>query len=221
MNVRNANQALAWYEAQAATGTNGWADLCDHLAANAVGFEHSGYDTAWDHWQSIDPNYRRGPSSTPNMGDYVFWEGGQGHIAMYAGFGTIYSQDILRHGRVDLVRIGLITQKWGLAYAGSTHGAPDPNGSGSSPYPPFTQRYQSVSLDHLLFCKHAHVPSPDVETVQVALNRYVGLDYSTGPGWFGPRTTVAWDRAAAKSRRSGLHLLRFLGVMCSRFVAVP
>lgn len=38
----------------------------------------------------------------------------------------------------------------------------------------------------------------DILTVQKALHQYVGLDYSTGPGVFGPKTQAAYDAARRK-----------------------
>ena len=51
----------------------------------------------------------------------------------------------------------------------------------------------------------------DVLTIQKALTNYVGLDYSTGPGIWGPRTQIAWLKAATKSRKTGRDLAIFLG----------
>lgn len=51
----------------------------------------------------------------------------------------------------------------------------------------------------------------DVLLVQRALARYVGLDYSTGPGVWGAKTQAAWLRAAAKSGRTGSNLFSLLG----------
>jgi cell wall-associated NlpC family hydrolase len=51
----------------------------------------------------------------------VFWTGGShgfGHVAISLGNGKIASSDILRTGKVDVVPLSMIQQKWGLHYAG-------------------------------------------------------------------------------------------------------
>ena len=53
----------------------------------------------------------------------------------------------------------------------------------------------------------------DVLTIQRALAIYVGLDYSTGPSVWGPRTQAAWLKAAAKARRTGVNLAKYLGTI--------
>jgi murein DD-endopeptidase MepM/ murein hydrolase activator NlpD len=53
----------------------------------------------------------------------------------------------------------------------------------------------------------------DVLVVQKALAKYVGLDYSSGPGTWGAKTQAAWLKAAAKSGKTGLSLLRHLGYL--------
>jgi hypothetical protein len=61
--------------------------------------------------------------------------------------------------------------------------------------------------------------SRDAYLTQVALGKYVGLDFSSGVvvkdavtrGTWGPRSIVAWGVAAVKARRTGVNLLRFLG----------
>lgn len=53
--------------------------------------------------------------------------------------------------------------------------------------------------------------SRDVLTVQRALHDYVGLDYRSGPGTWGLRTSAAWRKAKRKSGKSGTALLAALG----------
>ena len=53
----------------------------------------------------------------------------------------------------------------------------------------------------------------DVLVVQRALAKYVGLDYSSGPSVWGPKTQAAWLKAAAKSGKTGLALLKHLGYL--------
>ena len=57
----------------------------------------------------------------PPPGALVFWAVGKfGHIALSAGGGLVYSNDILRAGKIDLVSIGKITSGWKAIYRGWT-----------------------------------------------------------------------------------------------------
>ena len=56
------------------------------------------------------------PASVP-----VFWAGrpgSAGHVALSAGNGKVWSSDIMREGKVDLVDLHEIHRKWGLRYLG-------------------------------------------------------------------------------------------------------
>lgn len=60
----------------------------------------------------------------------------------------------------------------------------------------------------------------DVLRVQRALASYVGLDYASAPGKWGPRTQAAWLRAIRKSGKRGRALVDFLG-KTRGFVSAP
>ena len=54
----------------------------------------------------------------------VFWSGGStgaGHIAIADGLGNVWSTDIRREGKFDLVPLAEIHNKWGLKYLGWTN----------------------------------------------------------------------------------------------------
>lgn len=49
----------------------------------------------------------------------VWWtDGGYGHVAISAGYGYCWSNDFVRSGRIDKVRIASITSAWGKSYRG-------------------------------------------------------------------------------------------------------
>ena len=53
----------------------------------------------------------------------MFWytgEGRAGHVAVYLGDGKIASNDIRRNGKIDIVPMSEISQKWGAKYLGWT-----------------------------------------------------------------------------------------------------
>lgn len=102
--------------------------------------------------------FKRGDRSTPPAGVPVWWtNGGAGHVALSAGNGFCYSTDILREGKVDKVRIGFITERWGQHYRGWSE---DINGvrvwTDESPQPP-----SSVSLSNVRDAARRDKSRPD------------------------------------------------------------
>lgn len=64
---------------------------------------------------------KRHDTSEAPAGVPVWWSGGRyGHVALSAGGGYCWSNDILRRGAIDKVRIATITRNWGMDYKGWT-----------------------------------------------------------------------------------------------------
>ncbi|HEY1213268.1 MAG TPA: glycoside hydrolase family 25 protein [Bryobacteraceae bacterium] len=104
---------------QKALNTKTWApDMCDNFVANMYGYEASGYNTALEHWNSL-PAYMKSPANTmPPAGALVFWDGGQGHVALSLGKEDIVSTDWPKAGIVSKTTIDAISVKWGKNYLG-------------------------------------------------------------------------------------------------------
>jgi Lysozyme like domain len=114
--------AVQWAIGQVDNPDKDYTRLCDHFVARAYGLAHSGYATAYDHWKAIPSKYKHSDGNAP-AGALVFWftgTGRAGHVALSLGGGRVASNDILRRGRIDIVSIGTITQKWGAKYLGWT-----------------------------------------------------------------------------------------------------
>jgi hypothetical protein len=80
-----------------------------------------GYPSALAAWQAQKPEWRHPGDRNVPPGALVYFSGGQyGHATFSAGGNHIYSTDILRRGKVDLVTIETIERKWGLKYLGWT-----------------------------------------------------------------------------------------------------
>jgi hypothetical protein len=106
------------------------AGMCDHVVSVENGLTYSGYPTAARHFASIPGQYRHG-HTTPPPGGLVFWLGGSsgaGHVALSVGSGLCASTDIVATGYVNVVKISLIQQRWGLSYVGWTDAYYGPQG---------------------------------------------------------------------------------------------
>lgn len=117
MAARTAAQAIAYAKQQQQTGADQWFQWCLKFVRTATGIPavHNDAGTAWLHAR------KRHKTGTPPRGAAVFWDIGQwDHVALSDGGGYVYSNDILRRGRIDRVSIATITQRWGATYLGWT-----------------------------------------------------------------------------------------------------
>lgn len=108
-------RALAWMQAQHNKPSQSWARKCLSAVRQSLGVPGGVYDalTSW-----AGTKKRRG-LGTPPPGVPVWWGGGpNGHIALSAGGGMVWSNDIRRKGKIDMVPINEITKKWGKPYYG-------------------------------------------------------------------------------------------------------
>ena len=108
---RKAAAAVAKAAAESAKPTVNLAGLCDHSVGLWWGLAHSGQVDAAAHWKSI-PAARKhaGNAADAPAGSLVFFN--PDHVAISAGGGKVWSTDIKRPGKVDLVTIGTITSNW-------------------------------------------------------------------------------------------------------------
>lgn len=117
MSLRTGNEAVAWGRAQVDNPSRDWTRLClmyvrmcFNVAARYRTAEIGWYNTKYRH-QSWPP-----PKGVP-----VWWtNGASGHVAISDGDGFCYSNDFLRTGKIDRVRIASITAGWGQQYRGWT-----------------------------------------------------------------------------------------------------
>jgi hypothetical protein len=124
-NPRSAAEAIAWAKQAAASGDSKWYNLCLRFVATAYGWSSSGTATALKHWQAM-PDDLRHTDRNPPPGALLFWKhkgdsaSDAGHVAIYLGDGKIASNDIESKGKISIVPMEAIEQKWGQQYLGWT-----------------------------------------------------------------------------------------------------
>ena len=117
----NAEQALRHVAALSAQGTPVGVGLCLQNVRGAYGIGAK-YPSAIAAWNGVADKYVH-TWYNPPAGVPVFWSGGSqgfGHVAISDGNGNVWSTDIKREGKWDLVPIAEIHTKWGLNYEGWT-----------------------------------------------------------------------------------------------------
>lgn len=124
-NLGNANDrradALAFAQAQCTDPTEDWYQLCQRFVRTALSCP-SGAGSAAEAWEAV-PEAEQHTWYYPPAGVPVYWKGGTsgyGHAALSDGNGNVWSTDILRKGKIDLVHINLIQNRWNLIYLGWT-----------------------------------------------------------------------------------------------------
>ena len=110
----SANAALA----KAKTVTRWAVGMCDEFVANMYGFSSSGYNTAVDNWKATPASLKHPGDMNAPAGALMFWGGGDGHVAISAGNGTIISTDINGAGTVGTAPATAISSRWGKPYLG-------------------------------------------------------------------------------------------------------
>jgi hypothetical protein len=147
-------------------------------------------------------------TTTPPAGVPVWWDKGRttakfpeglGHVALSLGGGKIRSTDWPSRGKVGTTTIAKLNATWTKQrYRGWSE---DINGVRvtSTPPTPLTK----VSLSKVVQAARSGSKAPGVLIVQKALKREFGLDFSSGPGFFGPRTKDAYARWQRKMGFTG------------------
>lgn len=121
--IGNASKVAATSNAkhQQTNPSQNWHDLCLKFVRTVLQVPAKA-PRAIDAWHAVPDGHQHGWYNPP-AGVPVFWSGGSsgaGHVALADGHGHVYSSDILRDGKVDLVPIATIHAKWGLTYLGWT-----------------------------------------------------------------------------------------------------
>lgn len=102
-NPHTVSEALHWLYEEHHVATH-WQNECDHVAALAYGYRHSGEVDAKAHLAEQKHVYHVEHS---HPGDLVWWKTGQhDHVAVRAfHVGHVYSIDVKRAGQLSLVTI--------------------------------------------------------------------------------------------------------------------
>jgi len=114
--ARTASQVAAWAKRQKDINSGGWKGLCLKFARMAAGAP-GGVVDANAGWARA--KYKHRGDRTVPRGGIVWYAGGRhGHVAVSAGDGDIYSNDIVESGKIDRVPLNRPEQKWGQRYLG-------------------------------------------------------------------------------------------------------
>lgn len=127
-------QALEFAARQSATPSQSWLDDCGMFNAMARGYGGSGWNTAADQGRALALHTDH---TTAPVGAVHFWSGGAGHVALDAGGGQIWSNDILNAGQINKVPFDDIANLWGKPYMGWADGSSPVTWSaswGTNPY---------------------------------------------------------------------------------------
>lgn len=91
---------------------------CAQVARSLLGAPGGAKD-AIGQWRLVAPRDRFAPNQPIPAGVPIYWLGGShGHAALSMGDGRCASTDIKRKGKIDVVPINLIAQRWGFKFLG-------------------------------------------------------------------------------------------------------
>jgi hypothetical protein len=150
-------------------------------------------------------------TTTPPAGVPVWWDKGRtttkfpeglGHVALSLGGGKIRSTDWPSKGKVGTTTIAKLNATWTKQrYRGWSE---DINGVRVfTPSTPPGAVPPKVSLSKVVQAAESGSKAAGVLIVQKALKREFGLDFSSGPGIFGPRTKDSYARWQRKMGFTG------------------
>lgn len=100
-------------------GSKDWAGWCLVFVCMCFGIG-PGAPTALQAWERAKHKH---PETNPNKiprGVPVFWDTGDGHVALSRGGGSCWSTDFLRHGKVNATKIADIGPGWDKRLLGWT-----------------------------------------------------------------------------------------------------
>ena len=119
-NPRSVQQAITWEQQQQQSGTTGWYRRCLASVAVAYGWSFSGVEFAIDAYSTLPLQYRHDLDRNPPIGSLLFWRtsSGPGHVAIYAGSGTIATTDLPFKDRIGLNPAESPERNWGATYVG-------------------------------------------------------------------------------------------------------
>jgi hypothetical protein len=110
---KTVKQALNFMASQSRNPSKSWAGMC----LNSVNLAWGGnVGHGYDARQAYGYTKKRHKGGTPPAGAPLWWPGlsSHGHVALSAGGGMLWSNDIKRHGQIDKVSINFLKKKWGV-----------------------------------------------------------------------------------------------------------
>ncbi len=113
-------KAISWANRQVYRPSQDWTYLCQSFARQAVGASAFG-TTALNAWRST-PRQHQHFTYPPPPGSIAYYSNasgtGAGHAVFVGDNGYVYSNDIKRTGKIDIVKWNVFQSKWGMKYLG-------------------------------------------------------------------------------------------------------
>lgn len=204
--MRNFEQAQAYAEYQRRNNTTGWHNQCQRFVRSCVG-AGAWAGSARKAFNAIPVNHRH-LNTPPPPGSIAYYGSasqGNGHTAFASTqVGYVYSNDIKRDGKIDLVPWNVFASAWGMNYRGYIDWTP----SGSIdlrpgivlPSKPAHTIIPTVSLSRLVKASHIDPPAAqgkksypaEVLIVEKALNRAGLLASKYVDGCYGTVTIASY-----------------------------
>jgi hypothetical protein len=188
--MRSYPQAKDFAQQQHRTGSTSWHNLCQMFSRQCVGAAPFGA-SAREAFNAT-PGEDRHESSPPPPGAiayYGFADHGAGHAVFAVHGGFVWSNDILRPGRIDRVRWDVFPNRWRLPYRGWISRTP----SGELPIQQSADRgdLPGYRQGRKVYASRMHLEQDDSDSVwnlQVALMAR-GFEFEDGPtAYYGRHT---------------------------------
>lgn len=105
-------------------GPRVWRRLCLSFVRQCWGIPATGIPTAYEGWKLTKHRHTDG---VPPRGALIWWKGPtpEGHVAISAGNGYCYSNDIDVSGGITKTKINTIAARWGAQWLGWTEDYPN------------------------------------------------------------------------------------------------
>jgi hypothetical protein len=197
--MRSYAQAKEFALQQHRTGSASWLNLCQMFSRQCVGAPPFGA-SAREAFNNTDEQFRHQSSPPPpgSIAYYGFKDRGAGHAVFAVNGGFVWSNDILRRGRIDRVRWDVFENRWKLPYRGWISACP----AGELPVQRGHEqpRYRQGKKVYRSKMRLEQDDSDSVWNLQVALIAR-GFEFENGPtGFYGNHTRRS---VAAFQRRRG------------------
>ena len=202
--MRTYDQAKEFAQQQHSSGSSAWHNLCQMFSRQCVGAAPFGA-SAREAFNATPSDHRHQTSPPPpgSIAYYGFSDHGAGHAVFAVHGGFVWSNDILRSGRIDRVRWDVFPSKWRLPYRGWISQMP----SGELPIQRQVDGHDSelpaYRQGRKVFASRMRFEQDDSDSVwnlQVALMAR-GFGFDDGPtGYYGRHTRRS---VAAFQRRRG------------------
>jgi hypothetical protein len=197
--MRTYAQAKEFAQQQHRSGSASWLNLCQMFSRQCVGAPPFG-TSAREAFNSTAEECRHQSSPPPpgSIAYYGFRDRGAGHAVFAVNGGFVWSNDILRRGRIDRVRWDVFESRWKLPYRGWISACP----AGELPVQRGNEKpaYRQGKKVYQSRMRLEQDDSDSVWNLQVALIAR-GFEFENGPtGYYGNHTRRC---VAAFQRRRG------------------